>query len=504
MPLPGPLVHQQLMEAYTGLQNELSKVRTTIIKSGQERTDLDQERDDALLRLAEYYLPELTPDAVRETWKEVRGSITQILRRKEDHAGQIKSRLDTANGERGASESRLLSINSELDEAVESQKQIMQQIEQTLRQDSKFAELSDRAALAEVALERAEANLAEIDQDAARKLPAYEQSSLFQYLYKRNYSTPKYSYRGLTRQFDRMLARYIGFQHAKKGYEFLRRTPDHMRGIIADDRDSLDTVMMELERRRDEIADSHGLSDANQKCRDLERERDQLIERLDELRVDVVHIQSEWADLDDPRGNYYRQAIQHFREMLSKMSSKDLKRRAEKSREITDDQIVARLLGVETDIEQMDRNARRRQSQVKDDYVFLEELGRLIQRFRAAQFDSARSQFVDSFDLHSEVNDSREDVNIERLWKRLRRAQRWTGSAGQHYRTANSHPFGQMMMDAMAYAAGNALGEHARRAGKRYGESWKKWSEGFGSWDEWSWGDDSDDDRKKRRRRRKR
>ena len=51
--------------------------------------------------------------------------------------------------------------------------------------------------------------------------------------------------------------------------------------------------------------------------------------------------------------------------------AKDLKKRAEKTREITDDQIVARLLGVESDMDQLDRKARARQSAVKEDYVFL-------------------------------------------------------------------------------------------------------------------------------------
>ena len=43
---------------------------------------------------------------------------------------------------------------------------------------NEFVLLSDRAAVAEASLERAEANLQEIDQDSARKLPAYEDSTL--------------------------------------------------------------------------------------------------------------------------------------------------------------------------------------------------------------------------------------------------------------------------------------------------------------------------------------
>jgi hypothetical protein len=500
MPLPGPLVHQLLMDAYARLQSELAETRNTILQSGQQREQLDVQRDEALARLAEYYLPELTDDAVGETWLEVRESITLILRRKEDHASQTKMRLDDLATQQADRERRLVEINGELDTAVQQQSQIIQQIEQTLREDAQFVALSDRAAMAEVAIERAEANLAEIDQDAARKLPAYEQSSLFQYLYSRQYGTPQYGHRGLTRQMDRWLARYIDYSHAKKGYDFLRRTPDHMREILAEDRESLETVMSELERRRDEIAKSHGLSEVTERCGRLEQEREQLLKQLDQVLVETERVQQDWVTLQDPRGSYYREAIARFRESLGRMSSRDLKRRAEKTKEITDDQIVARLLGVESDMEQLDRQARDRHGAVKNDYVFLEDLGRLIQRFRAAQFDSARSQFVDSLDLEDEVRYAREDVNIDRLWKRLRKCQRWAPSAGDTLTQVATHPLTQVLINAMAHAAGGAMAEHARRAGKRHGNrdhSWKKWSEGFGSWGDWSWGDSND-----RRRRR--
>lgn len=498
MPLPGPLLHQQLMDAYTRLQDEISDSRNTIMQSGEEREELDQQRDDALVRLAEHYLPELSPDAIDETWSELRSSITLVLRRKEDHASQTKLRLDDLTNERNESEQRLIDLNTQLDEAIESREKIVGQIETTLRDDAKFAELSDRAAMAEVALERAEANLDEIDQDAARKLPSYDASTLFRYLYDRGYGTSKYSSRGMTRQFDRMLARYIDFSHAKKGYEFLLRTPGHMREIIAEDRDALETVMQELERRRDEIADSHGLVDASKLCSKLEKERDALLKKLEDFLERTKSVQAEWRELEDPRGTYYQEAIGQFREMLSAMSSRDLKRRAEKTRDITDDQIVARLLGVESDIEQMDRSARSRQSAVKDDYVFLEDLGKLIQRFRAAQFDSARSQFVDSFNLDGEIQDARDEVDIDRLWKRLRKAQRWGSWGGSQSSRNRSNPLTHVLINAMGQAAGGTLSEHAKRAGKRRESSWGGSSDG--SWDGWS--DDSDDDRKKKRRKR--
>ena len=91
-------------------------------------------------------------------------------------------------------------------------------------------------------------------------LPAYDNSPLFRYLQQRGYGTQTYTNRGFTRSMDRWLAKFIDYNKAKQGYDFLRKTPEQMRQIIAEDREALDTVMNELERRRDEGAIHLGLS----------------------------------------------------------------------------------------------------------------------------------------------------------------------------------------------------------------------------------------------------
>ena len=203
---------------------------------------------------------------------------------------------------------------------------------------------------------------------------------------------------------DRWLAKFIDYNKAKQGYDFLRKTPEQMRQIIAEDRQSLDTVMNELERRRDAVANNLGLSEKIEHVTKLKRQRDEQLEVLDALLVESEKTQRELSELEDPRGIYYREAIRLFREMLDGSDTSDLKHRAQQTREITDDQIVARLMGVESEIGQLDDAARRRRRDLDQMQSFLEDVGRLIQRFRAAQFDSSRSQFVGSLDIFEEVD----------------------------------------------------------------------------------------------------
>ncbi len=179
MSISGPVVHQQLMHAYATLQSNIESARGRVSQVSNERVSLDDNRSESLVRLAEHYLPELTPDAVRETWQEVRPSVSQILSRQQAHASRVHQRLDKLIATRQQSDRDLVELNARIDQATEKQQEVADQVEQEIREDSKFAELADRAAVAEAALERAEANQKEIEGDAEKKLPAYKAEFAF-------------------------------------------------------------------------------------------------------------------------------------------------------------------------------------------------------------------------------------------------------------------------------------------------------------------------------------
>jgi hypothetical protein len=361
-------------------------------------------------------------------------------------------------------------LNEQLDQLLHQREQLVKEIEQRLRDDQQFILLSDRAALAEAALERAEANLGEIDQDAARKLPAYEQSTLFQYLNQQAYGTEAYTKRGFTRRMDRWLAQLINYHEARRGYDFLKKTPDQMRKIIAEDRRALDTVLNELERRRDQVASESGLPALTQQIDVARQERDQRAESLDRLRTETEQVENQLTETEDTRGSYYRDAIAVFRQLLQQINTRDLQRRAKSTDEITDDQIVARLAGVDADVQDLDRAAQQRRKEIARQQEYLNEMGRLIQRFRAARFDSSRSEFADRLDIGEEIDRSKDAGDLEFVWDRIRRAHRWGPTTMEKVGGLMTHPMTQVLINAMAQVAAAALQGHARRAGQRRAE----------------------------------
>ena len=474
MPISGPVIHRQLMDGYKNAEARLESVRNRAGQIDNERVELDDHRSEALVDLAEHYLPELTRDAIRNTWIEVRSKVSQILLRKEDHCNRLRNRLNEWNDKRYLNDDRLLAVTSDLDAAINEQEELGAQVEQELKEDPKFVELSDRAAVAEAALERAEANLNEIEQDAAKKLPAYDESSLFKYLKDRKYGTAEYGKRGFTRRMDRWLAKFIGYAKAKQGYEFLRDTPERMRQIIAEDRTAFETVMEELERHHEVVSRRVGLTTKAEQVEQLQERRAEQLGELDRIQQEVDAVQHELSDLEDPRGSYYREAIEEFRSMLARHSTRDLERRARATTEVTDDQIVARLSGVDVDLAQLDELERHRQQEIHQVQTVLDALGRMIQRFRAAEFDSSRSQFVGTFDVIDDIHRAQSESDVEEIWNRIRKSQRWGPTIGEKITHVATHPVTQVLISAMAQAAGAAMRDHARRAGRRRyrGGSW--------------------------------
>jgi chromosome segregation ATPase len=472
MSVSGPIVHQQLMHAYQEVQHELESARGHVAAAGAELTDLSEDRGDVIVDLAQFYLPELTHEAIRSTWKEVQAAVGGVLSRKEQHAQRLVQRLDELTSARQAAETNLQRTSENLDQATELQGETAAAISNELAADAGFKMLSDRAAEAEAALQRAEANLAEIEQDVRRKLPSYENSSMFMYLFKRGFLTPAYEHRGMTRSMDQWLGRYINYRDAKQGYEFLKSTPVHMKEVIAEDRLALNTVLDELEQQRDAVAERRGLPQVIQKVTELTNARQTLLAELERIETETKSAQAERSEIENSRGPYYHEAIQRFRDMLAASDHSSLANRARQTPEIEDDQIVARLQGLSSEMDQIGQQVRQRQQRIEQLTGHLQSVGSLISRFRAAGYDSSRAEFTRNDDIVEMLRAVREGRgSYEDVWQSLRRSFRNGPSAMDQFTRAATHPMTQVLINAMAHAAAGALESQARQAGQRRSSS---------------------------------
>ena len=119
MSLSGPDVHQQLMNAYAETQARLEDERAAAMQLQFSREELSNDRGDALVNLAEFYLPELSRDAIETTWLEIRPTVSNILLGKEDHRRRLQETIDQVTADLEKDERQLLEINARLDESIE-------------------------------------------------------------------------------------------------------------------------------------------------------------------------------------------------------------------------------------------------------------------------------------------------------------------------------------------------------------------------------------------------
>lgn len=467
MPISGPQAHQQLIAAYNQAAARLEQLRDQMGQIELQRDQLEGDRDDTLKKLAEHYLPDLTPASVQKTWTEIRPTMREILLRKEGRVRELKTQLEDDNELRGHLETGLKNLNEQLDNAENQQHEIAAQVERQLTEQASFVDLSNRAAMAEVALQRAQDNLDEVGQDAARKLPAYDEDPLFNYLRERRFGSTDYTHRGITRHMDRFVAKLVDYTKVKRNYDYLTNTPNAMRKIIAEDSAALDTVMAEIQAHRDRAANQFGLPAQITAVESLEAERKSAIEVLGTQTSACEASQLELNDVETPRCEFYRDAIDLFRKMLADKQSSELRQEAKHTPEVTDDQIVASLRGIENKMERSQKTILHHEEELQQWQAVYQDIGRLIQRFRASGYDRQRCQFSDKFDLPGMLDRLNNSADVDALWDSIRRAQNWGPTAMDRMTAVATHPMTLVLVNAMAHAAVGAMSEHARRAGQR-------------------------------------
>ncbi|MEM6776731.1 MAG: hypothetical protein AAF670_03675 [Planctomycetota bacterium] len=467
MPTSGPDIHRQLINAYNDAGTRVETLRGALSRTEAERDELQSDRNASLEQLARHYLPELTPESISETWAEFRPTIRDMLLRKQDETRRLSDALADDTVIRQGLEDQLFEINETIETLEREQDRIAVAVEDDLKARPTFIELSDRAAMAEAALERAQANLDEVSQDSAKKLPAYDECKLFTYLRRRGFGTDSYQHRGFTRRMDRMIAKMTNYTQSSRDYEFLTTTPETMRTIMAEDRYALDTVLDELARIRDEVANANGLPAKMAAAHEMREQRQATIADLEVTTERCESTMSRLNELESPRGAYYIDAIEVFRGMLSRLNVDDLRRQARRTPEITDDQIVATLRGIDSEMDETELSTAQRTDDLQSGESVHAAIGRLLQRFRASGFDAARCQFVDRLNVAGDLSVARHPRDVDEVWNSIRRSQRWGPSIMDRVTAVATHPMTQVLVNAMAHAAAGAMRDHARRAGRR-------------------------------------
>ncbi|MCA9079354.1 MAG: hypothetical protein KDA58_02295 [Planctomycetaceae bacterium] len=431
------------------------------------------DRGAAVLELARHYLPEMSQERIEGTFAGVRDELRQILDRKQRQQESFSGQQTRLVTEVTNEEQELAQVTAELSQKVAEREELSRKVSDFLAQDATFQEASKRAIAAETELNKNEQRAEEISRDAEEKLPAYQRSSLFQYLHRCGYGTDQYTGHGLRRRLDRWLANLIGYARAFSGYEFLTSAPELVRKEVERRKVEFHPLMAAVEDLEQTAADQFGLTQVLLAGEQLGTRRDELVTRVGEQRTLLQEVEQKLLALQHNQGPFYEEALGRFRQFLEATRTEVLEQQARLTPELTDDDLVSRIRTLTTEIEQLRPQLDRHHALSVTAEQQVAGLEFVLRRFQQANYDSPRSDFESDFNVREQLARFRKQVlDKDALWDHLRRAQRFEPTWMEESATGMAtnatqilaHPMTQVLMHAMVEAAGVALQNAAQRS----------------------------------------
>jgi hypothetical protein len=459
-------------------ERELSACQEDVDQADKKMHDLLAARGDVLVKLARHYLPEISRPAVATTTTEIRGELLAIVSRKEARRQELQQKLASCQGEAERTHANLDRVTALLNEKVKERERLEAQVAEALKNNQDFQTRSKLALQAEEQLHRNEQRSADIEKEAALKLPHYENSSLFRYLYERHFGTPAYHAGHFVTFVDSWVAGLIDYRKARVGYEFLKKVPEAVAGEVGRRRQQFDELMQQVEALQRAEAEHSGLTKVLQEGTALGTERDHLLKAFEQGEQQGQDVRQELAKLEQVENQFYQEAIARFSKFLGETSEAVLMQRARATPEPQDDAMVNELSTLHTQITTLESQAKdlseRRQLTANSQ----SGLDALVRRYRQANFDSERSYFPQGVDLQAELARLKSGAtSAENIWQQIRSAQsfraHWVDAPAAAGGRGFNSPEGRVLIGAIINAATGAMQSAAYRSASRRGPaSW--------------------------------
>ncbi len=476
---------QRLRRAAVDLRQRADRSSSKLDGRRARLKDIVAKRGDSLLELARHYLPEFNEGSVSETFGEVRHDLELLLEERSGRLEELDRGIEAADRELDLAESDLDQLTEELDAKVAERDDLEEQLAEMLTRDEVFIELSRSAAESEDRLERNEERIAELEREAAEKLPAYESDRLFRYLVDRKFGTADYTRRGLIRRLDRWVAGLVKFQAAKRSYDFLRVTPLLVRQEVERRGEQFEQLMKQVEEHRDRLAGELGLEAALAEGIRLGQRRDDLAERTEALHAEQEERLVERSAIEQSRGRFYGEALQQLRDFLARTKEAALADHARSTPSRRDDQLVERIRDANEDLDDLGEDLEEDERKVGDLLSRASGLEELLGLYRRQNFDSSRSRFQGDAPKRELKDYTRGFLSKAQLWDAIKRRQRFLPQSRRSSRSGSrgrsrSYPGGQRpgkpvtesVIDAVGDALRGAMARGIFRRGRQGGWQW--------------------------------
>ncbi len=479
MTIPGRRVFQEIRDAH-------EQARAAVERAGgierKLKSDIEQvvsDRGAALLELAQHDLPDLRRETIQSIFDEIRKDLLLIVERKERSITEIQGRVQRLlAAEQQLAQSRS-QADSQLTLQLTEQARLQAVVQTELQSHAEFPGLSKQAVEAEAVLHRDEQRVADVQSGAREKLPTYEQSSLFQYLYRRRYLTPEYTQRGWTRRLDRWVSEMIGYPTARRGYEFLKNTPVLMQNELTRRREMFHQLMSQVEQIENDVARQAGLTQNITDANTTREQRDRLDQQLAQSRQLIAKAQTELTAMSQDQCQFYRDALDRYRAFLNETETAVLEQRAVRTPSTRDDEIVSRIRFLNEQIGKLKPQLQTTAQGIVASVGISDGFEFISRRIEQSNFEEDRSHFDDQLQLGQLLERFRTGaLSRDALWSELKRHQEFERTQSETtVMDVVNHPMTSVLANAMVQVLGAALQHGVNRSiQRRSGPSGSGWS----------------------------
>ncbi len=472
MPIPGQRVFQAVQAAQEQARAAAERVRGAEQQLKSEVEKLVSDRGAALLELAQHDLPDLKRDTIQSTFNEIQKDLLLIAQRKEQAISELQGRVQRLLATEQESVRSRTQVDARLAQQSAEQARLQAVLQTALQTHAEFPALSKQAVDAEAALLRDEKRVADVQTGASEKLPTYERSSLFQYLYRRRYLTPEYTARGWTRRMDRWVADMIGYPTAQRGYDFLKNTPARMQAELMRRREVFHQLMSQVEAIQKQVADQVGLPPIMTTVTSDQKQRDRLDQQLAETRRLITKVQSDLATTSQDQCQFYHQALDRYRAFLETTETAVLEQRAARTPDPRDDEIVSRLQFLTSQISTLKPRLQSTAQEATTSLGVTDGFEFIARRIEQSNFEQENSHFDDQLPLDQLLDRFRQGVlSRDALWTEIKQHQEFVHTEAE-LAVANivnlaNHPMTHVLAQAMVQVVGAALQQGVNRSIQR-------------------------------------
>ncbi len=410
--------------------------------------------------------------AIEATFGAIRSDLIEILERKDARQRQLQSQINATEDETRRRGNDLDELTTTLNLKVKQREELEARVAETLSRNKDFQERSKLAIEAEERLHKNEGRVQEIERDASEKLPHYQKSRLFTYLYKRRFGTKDYKAASWVEEIDGWVAKLIDFGNAKIGYEYLEKTPLMVAEEVARRREQFNQLMQQVEAIQHAEAKKAGLSSVLEEGNALGDKRDLLVQEIERLRQTSQSLQQELAKLAQTQNEFYTEALARFESFLGETKLAVLSQRARETPGAEDDAIVRELAEFNRKNDELTRQMDDLSRSRREADRLQEGLDLVAQRYRQANFDSERSYFSDGFDLSAPLERYRAGgSDADNLWRAIQSAQQfrphWVEATSSQAGQVIASPSGRVILGAILDVATAAMQNAAMRGVQR-------------------------------------